>query len=152
MTTREKIEIIAKKRNLEGYTTAHSILSDLSHDDLHAMSKKMEVVIEKDSSHSFDVLKELETARINLLNKQQKNSSNVHVEEIVEERDDNESLQLEWMHEETSETEEFTLLQSRKKKKGSRKTKKLTPLKVKGKQAQEDPSLPKKKGKRKYDR
>jgi len=95
-------------------------------------------------SHSFDVLKELETARINLLNKQQKNSSNVHVEEIVEERDDNESLQLEWMHEETSETEEFTLLQSRKKKKGSRKTKKLTPLKVKGKQAQEDPSLPKK--------
>jgi len=69
MTTQEKTNLMAKKRNLKGNTTSTSTFSNLHH-DLHVISKKMGVVVENENSNSFDILKEIETARMNLFNKQ----------------------------------------------------------------------------------
>jgi hypothetical protein len=40
MTTQEKNDFMAKKRNLEGNTIPKSMFSELSHDSLHDISKK----------------------------------------------------------------------------------------------------------------
>lgn len=40
MTTQEKNDFMAKKRNLEGNTLPKSMFSELSHDSLHDISKK----------------------------------------------------------------------------------------------------------------
>lgn len=69
MTTQEKTDLMAKKRNLKGNTTSTSMFSNLHHDDLHVISKKMGVIVEIENSNSFDILKEIETARMNLFNK-----------------------------------------------------------------------------------
>jgi uncharacterized protein YdgA (DUF945 family) len=109
----------------------------------------MGVVIEDDNGNSFDLLKEIETVRFNLFNKQQRAKTNVQIEEITVECDESKNHQLEWLQEETSELEGFTLVQSRRKRREAKKRLKFSPVNKKDKKAQEDPSLPMKKGKKK---
>jgi len=88
MTTQEKNEFIAKKRNLEGTSISTSMFSDLSHSSMHNLSKQMGVVIEDDNGNSFDLLKEIETVRFNLFNKQQRAKTNVQIKEITDDGDE----------------------------------------------------------------
>lgn len=69
------------------------------------------------------------------------------IEEVVDEPEEP-NLQLEWIQEESFEPDESFFDQSRKKKKGTRKANRITPLKVRGKQAQEAPDLRTKRGKK----
>jgi hypothetical protein len=120
MTTQEKNDIMAKKRNLEGNTSSKFTISELSHNSMHDMSKKMGVIVDNSTNNSFDLLKEIENARLNLFNKQQKAKTNVQITEVSMENEGSEQLQLEWLQEETSEPDHFIVVQSKKRKKKSR--------------------------------
>jgi hypothetical protein len=96
MTTQEKNDIMAKKRNLEGNTSSKFTISELSHNSMHDMSKKMGVIVDNSTSNSFDLLKEIENARLNLFNEQQKAKTNVQITEVSMENECSEQLQLEW--------------------------------------------------------
>jgi hypothetical protein len=109
----------------------------------------MGVTLENENCTSFDLLREIETARMNLFNKQQKNNSNVQIMEINNEAANADNLQLEWLQEETSEPDEFTIVLSRKKRREAKKALRISPINTKGKKAQEDPSLPKRRGRKK---
>lgn len=94
-------------------------------------------------------MREIETARLNLFNKHQKANSNVQINEINNENASPNNLQLECLQEETSEPEEFTIVLSRKKRREAKKSLRFSPSIRKGKKVQEDPGLPKKKGRKK---
>jgi hypothetical protein len=61
-----------------------------------------------------------------------------------------EQLQLEWLQEETSEPNDFIVVQSKKRKKESRRNLKISPNNRRGRKVQEDPRLPNNKGRKKY--
>lgn len=124
-STQEKVEMMAKKRNLEGTTKSQSMFSELSHYAFSCISKKMGIQLNDGNDKSFDILKELEIARANLFQKQNQLNSKVIIEEINEEDEDT-TLQLEWVHEESSDPDESFFAQSRKKKKGTRKANRIT--------------------------
>lgn len=107
------------ERDLEGNTSANPTTSELSNSSLHDLSKKMRVKVDNESSNPFDLLKEIETVRNNLYAKQQQNKSNVEIVEIQDNREESAATvpQLEWLSEESSDLEDFTLVMSRKRKK-----------------------------------
>lgn len=45
MTTQERNDLMAKKRNLEGNTSSMFTISELSHNSMHEMSKNMGVIV-----------------------------------------------------------------------------------------------------------
>jgi len=59
-----------------------------------------------------------------------------------------EQLQLEWLQEETSEPDDFIVVQSKKRKKESRRNLKISPNNRRGRKVQEDPRLPNNKGRK----
>jgi len=140
---------MAKKKNLEGNTSSKFTISELSHKSMHDMSQKMGVMVDNDSSNSFDLLKEIENARLNLYNKQQKAKANIQIIEIDEEAESSDQLQLEWLQEENSEPDDFTIVQSRKQKKENKRNLEISPISKRGKKAQEDPGLLRKRGRKK---
>lgn len=71
LTTQEKVDTIAKKRNLEGTTKPQTLFSELPLSSLHSIPEKMGINMKDDSNNYFDILKELEIARSNLFIKQQ---------------------------------------------------------------------------------
>lgn len=148
-TTQERFEAMAKKRNLEGNSPPRNMFSDLSHTSLYDMSKKMGIIVDDNSFKSFDVLKEIESTRLNLFNKQQNINRKAYVEEISDAGNESEPLQLEWLHEDSSEPEEFILAQSKQKKNRGRKSTQISSIKKRGTKAQEDPGMPKKRGRKK---
>jgi len=106
--------MVARKRNLEGTANSQNMFTHLSQSSLHSISEKMGIKMNSSSSNSFDILRELEIVRANLYGKQQQLDSTVIIEEIDEETEDS-MLQLEWIQEETSEPDESSFAQSRKK-------------------------------------
>lgn len=78
------------------------------------MSRKMGVIVDNNTSNSFDLLKGIENVRLNLFNKQQKAKFNVQISELNVENEGSDQLQLEWLQEETSEPDDFTVVQSKK--------------------------------------
>jgi hypothetical protein len=74
----------------------------------------MGVIVDNNTSNSFDILKGIENVRLNLFNKQQKAKFNVQISELNVENEGSDQLQLEWLQEETSEPDDFTVVQSKK--------------------------------------
>jgi hypothetical protein len=54
--------------------------------------KKIGIIVEKDSSKSFDLLKEIENARLSLFNKQKKADDNTHITELNDENEGDNQL------------------------------------------------------------
>jgi hypothetical protein len=75
----------------------------------------MGVVIENDDFDIFDLLKDLETMRHNLYNKQKQNNQDSQTHLVESAEGDNTILLVEWVQEESSEAEDFILVESRKK-------------------------------------
>jgi hypothetical protein len=115
LTTMEKTGVMAQKKNLEGNPhNSNSFVALTDNDIIHITSKKG-IVVENDSFETCNLLKALETARNDLYMKQlEKNNahSNVSVENVT---DLAEALALTWLHDESSEAEDFILVESRKK-------------------------------------
>jgi hypothetical protein len=63
-------------------------------------------------------------------------------------KDEGHVYELDWLHEESSEREDFILVESRKKRRENRKKIKISPLKQVVNQDQEVPGLIKKKGRK----
>lgn len=70
LTTQEKNEDMAKKRNLEGNRKTTHALADVENIVLHSLAKDMGVLVVDNDFASFDMLKELERARNCLHSKQ----------------------------------------------------------------------------------
>lgn len=128
LTTKEKTEKITRKRNLEGNTSSCNSFSALPVEDVVSVSADMGVVLDKNDFATFDLLKDLETARHNLYEKQNKDAA-PQTEPVEENHDDNNTLTLTWMHDESSEAGEFILVESKRRKREKRKSLKLSPKK-----------------------
>jgi hypothetical protein len=70
LTTNEKSEAMAKNRNLEGNSKLPRNLSNVDNLNLNIIAKNMGVVVQKDNFATFDLLKDLESARNCLYSKQ----------------------------------------------------------------------------------
>jgi cyclophilin family peptidyl-prolyl cis-trans isomerase len=84
VTTNEKNEAMAKKRNLEGNSKAYCNLSDIDNLTLNDLAKNMGVIVQKEIFVTFDMIKDLEAARNCLYSKQHKQMSPDMPLEIVE--------------------------------------------------------------------
>lgn len=78
ITTQEKIDAAAKKRCLEGNPSKPTVLADVSNDHLIDLAKNMGIIVNDENFATFDMIKEIETARHCLYDKQLKaNATNV---------------------------------------------------------------------------
>jgi hypothetical protein len=80
----------------------------------------MGVCVDDNMNTSFDLLKEIKNARLSCFNKQQKAKTSVQLAEINEENVYSDQLKLEWLQEENSELDDFTVVMSKKRKKKRR--------------------------------
>lgn len=126
ISTQEKNEKMAKKRNLEGNTNTTSMFSELHDDTLKQLSSDMGILVDKVNFATFDMLKELEIARNNLHSKHQEAIAHDTVEEVVQEDDVNLRL-IEWLQDDVSDTESDILAQSKNKGKLSKRKLKISP-------------------------
>ena len=149
MTTMEKIEKAGAKKNLEGNSKITNSFSILSVEDIIQTTADMGILVDSNNFDTFDLINDLENARNDLYHKQieQKKKSQTDSVEI-EKKDEGQIHELDWLHEESSETENFILVESRKKRRKNRKKLKISPLKQVIDQDQEVPGLIKKKGRK----
>lgn len=75
LTTMEKNQKMAKKRNLEGNPSCSNSFSTLPIEEIAKVSTDMGVVVEESDFDTFDLLKDLEKARGDLYKKQSENHS-----------------------------------------------------------------------------
>lgn len=141
-TTQEKYEKLARKRNLEGTTTASSsnMFSDLPVEAIKEISSDFGIDVNQISFGTFDLIKDLEIARNNLHAKKH--------EVVISESDDDETVEedmnerlIEWLKDEPSETESEILALSKKKGKLSKRKLKISSNSKTKSQAQEAPGL-----------
>lgn len=81
----------------------------------------MGVNIDENDFDTFDLLKNLEKARDDLYKKQSVTSDIPQTESVEVSNPVNSILALEWMQEESSETDDFILVESRKKEREKKK-------------------------------
>lgn len=145
LTTMEKNDRMAQKRNLEGNSKNPKPISVLPIDEIIHITANMGVAINSEDFETFDLIRDLEKARDDLYLKQCENKlkSQIETVEIVE--NNNNLPELEWLDMESSESEDFMLVESRKERRESKKSRRFSPLVKSKKVDQEDPSHQKKK-------
>lgn len=138
LSIKEKNERIAQKRNLEGNPVNANSFSVLPVEELISISCNMGIAIQNDAFDTFNLIRDLEKARNDLYLKQSENKQPSQTESVGNEPVENAPLELEWLHDESSETEDFILVESRKKRRESKKKVKISPEKKLKKQDQEN--------------
>ena len=123
LTTMEKLERAGTKRNLEGNSSKSNSFAVLSMDEMILVTSGMGVIMENDDFDTFNLLNDLEHARNDLFQKQFEQKQTSQTEPVEMNQVKNSTLQLEWLQKESSEPEEFILVESRKKKRQNRKKK-----------------------------
>lgn len=118
LTTVEKNERMAQQRNLEGNSKKPTSFSMLPTGDIIHISANMGVNINHDDFETFELIRDLEKARDDLYMKQCENNKTYQTETVEIVGNNSNLLELEWLNEESSEPEDFLLVESRKKKKG----------------------------------
>lgn len=116
LTTMEKTEIASKKRNLEGNSSKSNSFSVLAVDDVMHITSEMGVVIDNDVFDTCNLINDLETARHDLYLKQLEQNvvtQNGNGEECPA---DSKSPELCQIQEISSDSEDFILVESRRKK------------------------------------
>lgn len=140
ITTQEKIERMATKRNLEGNTSSSTMFSDLRIKTIKDLSSDIGINVHQISFGTFDMLKELEIARKNLQSKQHEVLTSEQAEEDSVEKDINDRL-IEWLQDEHSETESAIMALSKKKGRLTKIKLKISPKSKTHNQDQEAPGL-----------
>jgi hypothetical protein len=142
----EKGEKLAKKWNLEGHSSSSNSFSILPVEEIVHTASDMGIVVKYDNFATFDLLKTLEMARDDLYVKQCGQNETSKSEIVETQPSADVPLRLEWLHDESSDIEDFILVESRKKKERKEKSVRFSPSNnAKGK-VQENPGLPKKRG------
>lgn len=127
ITTKEKNERMAKKRNLEGNYTNQNMFSALPLDDIADLTSGMGVNIDASDFETFGMLKNLECARNDLFVKQKVSNQVPQTETVGIDEPNRSPLLLEWLQEEQSDDEEFTLVLQEKKARDRKKNIKFSP-------------------------
>jgi tetraacyldisaccharide-1-P 4'-kinase len=125
----EKVGKVAQKKNLEGNSQNPNSFSVLSVDEVIHISSEMGVVIEDDDFATYNLLKDLEIARNDLYQKQSEQKLGPQTESVEVIPEGNNIHELEWLHEESSESEDFILVESRKKRNENKRSVKISPNK-----------------------
>lgn len=147
MTTMEKNERMARKRNLEGNQWVSNSFTALPIDVFSSITADMGVDTCGNCLETFNLVKNLEQARDDIYQRQNESKAATQTES-VESAQLNDSSSVEWLHEETSETDDFILVESRKKERENRKKLKVSPCSKGLWQDQENPGLPKIRGRK----
>ena len=137
LTTMEKCEKEALKRNLEGNTHKNNSFAVLSNNDISHVAAEMGIVLENDVFATCNLLNDLEIARNDLYLKQlELNAQDTDVKDkkCSEGNDVSEPI---WLDGESSDSMEFTLVESRKKKRQNKKSVMISLEKGSSKQDQE---------------
>jgi len=116
LTTMEKIGRVAQKKNLEGNPQKSNCFSVLSANDITHITSEMGIVIENDDFDTCNLLNDLETARNDLYLKQLALNVIPQTESVEEHPAEDKNPELIWLDDESSESEDFILVESRKKK------------------------------------
>jgi hypothetical protein len=146
----EKVEKARAKRNLEGNLSTINFFSVLSIDEIIHTTANMGVVLDNNDFDTFSFLNDLENARHDLYKKQTVQKQKSQTDTVETEQKEGTHTKLDWLQEESSEPEDFILVESRKKRRENRKSLKISPLKQGNRQDQEDPGLLKRKGRKPY--
>lgn len=117
MTTMEKNLKMAKKGNLEGNPSSFNCFSVLLIEEMVNVTSNMGIDLNENDFDTFNLLKDLEKARDDLYYKQINKASDPQTESVEDMQANKASLVLEWIQEESSEIDEFVLVESRKRKK-----------------------------------
>jgi hypothetical protein len=142
----ENVEAAIMKKNLEGNLASYNTFSTLPIEEIVHNASEMGISIKHDDFDTFDLLKTLELARNDMYLKQCDQSEKNRIVDNEGEPSHDNLLQLEWLHDESSDIEDFILVESRKKKREKRKNVRFSPsIHVKGKD-QENLGQPKKRG------
>lgn len=144
LTTMEKNQQMAHKRNLEGNPPNPNSFSVLPIEELVDVASYMGIALDESDFATFNLLKELETARHDLFAKQNEMKVVTLINSEVEPDNNDNILCLEWTHDDMSDLDDFTLVESRKKKREKRKSILISPNGEMGRQVQEISDLPKK--------
>lgn len=128
MTTMEKNLKMAKKGNLEGNPSSFNCFSVLLIEEMVNVTSNMGIDLNENDFDTFNLLKDLEKARDDLYYKQINKASDPQTESVEDMQANKASLVLEWIQEESSEIDEFVLVESRKRKKKIGRMLKFLPL------------------------
>jgi len=112
--------------------------------DIVHISANMGVNINHDDFETFELIRDLEKARDDLYMKQCENNKTYQTETVEIVGNNSNLLKLEWLNEESSEPEDFLLVESRKRRRENKKIRRYSPLVRNKKLDQEDPGQPKK--------
>ena len=110
LTTKEKNERMAKKRNLEANCSSQNMFYVLPIEEIIELTTSMGVDIDKNDFGTFDLLKDLECARYDLFTKQKENNQNSQTKIVGTSDSVHSPLPTKWIQEETSDTEDFILV------------------------------------------
>lgn len=124
LTTQEKTERMAKKRNMEGTCSTHNMFFVLPIDEIAELTTGMGVNIDVNDFGTFDLLKDLEFTRHDLFVKQKEVNVNSQTE-IVGNCES--PLPIEWLQDENSDTEDSILVLLKKKAREQKKKVKFSP-------------------------
>jgi hypothetical protein len=117
LTTLEKTERAAQRKNLEGSPKISNSFVVSSVDDISHISSDMGVVIDSDVFDTCNLLNDLEKARSDLYLKQLEQNDAPPAVTVVENIDKEKKIpELIWLEDESSTSEDFILVESRKKK------------------------------------
>ena len=106
MSTSEKTKMVTQKRNLEGNPkTNYNSFSVLPIEELVHVTADMGVALDENDFDTFNLLKDLEKARSDLYQKQSEKLSESQTESIEIMQADKNTLALEWMQDESSDTD-----------------------------------------------
>jgi hypothetical protein len=119
--TMEKGEKLAKKWNLEGHSSSSNSFSILPVEEIVHTASDMGIVVKYDNFATFDLLKTLEMARDDLYVKQCGQNETSKSEIVETQPSADVPLRLEWLHDESSDIEDFILVESRKKRREKKK-------------------------------
>jgi hypothetical protein len=137
LTTMEKTGVMAQKKNLEGNPQNSNSFAALTDNDIIHITSEMGIVVENDSFETCNLLNALEIARNDLYMKQLEKNDTHYIVSVENATDLAEAPALTWLHDESSEAEDFILVESRKKRRQKNKSVKISPGNGKKRQDQE---------------
>ena len=148
LTNLEELERNTEDTSFEGIYSNHNSFSVLLDDDISHITSCMGIVVDESSFDTFNLIRDLEKARDDLYQKQIVKNQKPQTDLVEGGLEEDVPLAIEWINDESSESEDFILVESRRKKREKRKSLMLANSQNNRRIIQETPDdLKKKKGK-----
>jgi hypothetical protein len=121
LTNLEEMERNVQDASLEGIYSNHNSFSILLDDDISHITSCMGIVVEENNFDTYNLIRDLEKARDDLYQKQIVKNQKPQTDSIEGGLEEDAQLAIEWINE-SSESEDFILVESRRKKREKRKS------------------------------